>query len=79
MERHEEEEEMEEVEEKCESGRRSRPINLATKVGVFVPGDPLISEERSLKLPALVILVPPLVLIRMFFWIIFFFKNQQTN
>ena len=46
MERHGEEEE-------CASGRRSRPINLATKVGVLVPGEALISEERSLKLSVL--------------------------
>lgn len=66
MERHEEEEE----DEECESGRRSSPINLATKVGVLVPGEEmLISEEKSLKLP----LVLPLVLI---FWN---FQNQQTS
>jgi len=54
-------------EEECASGRRSRPINLATKVGVLVPGEALISEERSLKLSVLDLVPLPLVLIRMFF------------
>ena len=58
--------EEEEEEDDCASGRRSSPINLATKVGVFFPGEMLISEEKSLEFPDLV-LVLPLVLIRMFF------------
>jgi len=38
-------------------GRRSKPINLATKVGVFVPGEVLISEDKSVKLPPLLLFV----------------------
>lgn len=33
------------------SGRRSKPINLATKPGVLVPGELLVSEEKSLRAP----------------------------
>jgi hypothetical protein len=51
-----ESDEEEDEEGEFASGRRSRPINLATKVGVLVPG-----EEISLKL-----LSEP-VLILMFF------------
>ena len=29
------------------SGRRSRPINLATRLGVLVPGELLHSEDKS--------------------------------
>ena len=30
-----------------DSGRRSRPINLATRLGVFVPGEQLNSDDKS--------------------------------
>ena len=57
-------------------GRRSKPINLATKVGVFVPGEPVSSEDKSFKFPPLA-LVPPLVLIcTIFFWV---FKISGQN
>ena len=64
VERHEEEEE----EGEFEPGRRSKPISLATKVGVFAaPGD---SEDKSFKFLALALVHPPLVLICMFFWVL---------
>lgn len=40
------------------SGRRSRPINLATKLGVFVMPGELISDEKSIEeVLALVVLI----------------------
>lgn len=75
-ERQEEEEEEEEKEGECVPGRRSKPINLATKVGVFVPGELVISADKSFKFPPPV-LVPPLVLICIiFFWV---FKTSDQN
>lgn len=48
--------------ERLSSGRRSRPISLATKFGVLVAGEQLLSEERSFVAPTFS-LVSPLVLI----------------
>jgi hypothetical protein len=56
-------EEEEEEEGDWVSGSRSRPISLATKFGVLVPGEPLISEQESFD-P-----VRPLVLIWIPIWI----------
>lgn len=67
MERHEEE-----VGE-FKPGRSSKPINLATKVGVFAPG-----EDKSFKFPAFATVLP-LVLICIFFWIFKIFKWSENR
>lgn len=46
------------------SGRRSRPISLATKLGVLLPGELHISDEVSVAM-SLELLVPVSILTRM--------------
>lgn len=45
-----------EKEGELDSGRRSRPINLATRLGVFVPGESMEEESSVLVFVAVVLI-----------------------